>query len=338
LGQDFGATKAFERHNAGIFEYRLRRFDPDLVYVWSMEGISKSLLFRIQNKGIPMVFDLHSSWLEQSQFESDPWFSWWFKSTNPRANFRKKALSALGLKHRKLQELPIAPASELDLSFSYLCSESLRDTLRSAGVAGVDSLPVIYPFADESLFIPKTRYEQNRRFMWAGLVSQKKAPDLAIDAVELLRDRGVRAELDIFGMGEQVERKALRKKIVQKGLEDRVQMRGIRPGELKEHYANYDALLFTSRFEDPFPMTVLEAMLSKLPCILAKAGGIPEIVKDSANAILFDRDDATSLAAAIERFLALNDGGREMADRCIQGLRAINSFDTVQRHIESKLR
>jgi glycosyltransferase involved in cell wall biosynthesis len=337
LGRDFRATEAFERHNVGIFEYRLRRFDPDLVYVWNMDGMSKSLLFRVQNKGIPMVFDLHSKWLDQELFESDPWFKWWFENPSSWAKLRKRVFSALGLKKKKLRELPIAPASELDLSRSYLCSESLRKTLLSSGVTGVDALPVIYPFVDESLFRPKTKYKRSHRFMWAGLVSREKAPDLAIDAVELVRDRGVKIELDIFGMGEQLERKALRKKIEQKGLEDVVRMRGIRPGELKEHYENYDALLFTSRFEDPFPMTVLEAMTSKLPCIVANTGGIPEIVRDSTDAILFDRDDPASLAAAIEQFLTFEDGGSRMAQCCIQSLRAVNSFDRVRQHIESQV-
>jgi glycosyltransferase involved in cell wall biosynthesis len=337
LGRDFVATEAHEMHNAEVFEYRLRRFEPDLVYVWNMDGLSKSLLFRVQRKGIPIVFDLHAEWLAGENFELDPWFRWWFAHSDFRSNFRKKLFSVSSAKRKKLQTLPIAPASELDLSRSYLCSESLRSTLESAGVSGVDSLPVIYPFVNEDSMVPKENYSRKRHFMWAGRVTHSKGPDLAINAVESLRDRGINIKLDVFGMGEQAERKALRMRIVEKGLEDAVQMQGIRPGELREHYQNYDALLFTSRFDDPFPMTVLEAMSSKLPCILADTGGVSEIVTDSVNAILFERDDAPSLAAAIERFLALRDGGETIANRCIQSLRAPNNLDKMLSHIESQL-
>lgn len=51
LGHSYGATLAHERYNAEILESRVRRFKPDAVYVWNMEGLSKSLLFRLQDKG-----------------------------------------------------------------------------------------------------------------------------------------------------------------------------------------------------------------------------------------------------------------------------------------------
>ena len=50
------------------------RFDPDLVYVWNMRHLSKSLLFQLQEEGIPLVFDIHSYWLSPEKFSEDPGF------------------------------------------------------------------------------------------------------------------------------------------------------------------------------------------------------------------------------------------------------------------------
>ena len=335
LGKRYWPTYAHELTNAQCLEYRVRKFNPDIVYVWNMRGLSKSLLFRLQEKKVRLVFDLHSEWLSPAIFEDDPWFRWRNERPNAFSHIYRKVVTSFGMMAGKLRHLPIKPSTELDLSRSYLCSESLRETLLQAGIEGVAELPVVYPFADETLLKPKEQYTKRKHFMWAGRVSDAKAPDLAIKAVGHLREKGVEVKLDIFGMGEQAERKAMREEIQKMGLSDLVQMKGIRPGELREHYANYDALLFTSRFEDPFPMTVLEAMLSKLPCILANTGGIPEIAGDSGNVILFGRDDAAALANAIEHFLGLEDNGLRMAERCILSLRGSGSFDCLLGHIES---
>lgn len=335
LGVAYAVTHAHESYNGQCLEARVRSFKPDVVLIWNMRGLSKSLLFRLQNRGIPLVFDLHADWIAPEYFENDPWFRWWFNNPSFKSAAYQKFLRWFGLRRGQAGLLPIQHADGLDLSHSYLCSESLRETLLSGGIEGVRGLPVIYPFADESLLSHKVNYRKRMHFMWAGRVSQSKAPDLAIEAVRLLRERGIEVRLDIFGLGEQAERKALREEIQKMGLGDLIQMKGIRPGELRVHFANYDALLFTSRNDDPFPMTVLEAMLSRLPCILSRTGGIPEMVGDSGHVVLFERDDVNALVSAIQHFWSIERDWPQMAEGCIQSLRAVGSFDHIVRHMES---
>ena len=57
-----------------------------------------------------------------------------------------------------------------------------------------------------------------------------------------------------------------------------------------------------SRWEN-FPMTVLEALAHGCPLVAADTGGVPEIVEDGDNGLLFPAGDVDAMAAAIARML-----------------------------------
>jgi len=335
LGSCYKATYAHERFNAESLEYRLRRFKPDVVYVWNMRGLSKSLLFRMQKRGLRVSFDLHSEWLLPEQFNRDPWYRWWFENPSKRSKAFRCFIRGIGRARRVLGLLPIGEAGRLGLDGSYVVSEWLRRRLVDGGIAQAGALPLIYPAIDTKKLSPKATFRSRRRFVWAGRLNAVKGADIAVDAIRILKERGIEVSLDLFGMGEPRERKAKRERIEAAGLIDQVTMRGIRPGALAEHYAHYDALLYTNCRGEPFSMTVLEAMLSKLPCIVADVGGNRELLGDGTNAMLFPGGDAGALADAISRFMRRGDAGRALAEHSIERLQEEQSMDTFCQQIES---
>lgn len=337
LGNSYRATYAHERFNAESMDYRVARFKPDVVYVWNMNRLSKSLLFRLQDKGVPVVYDLHADWLLPENYNQDPWYRWWHDNSSKRSLIFRLFIRGLGRARRVLGMLPIGESRELDLSGSYVVSEWLRTHLAGGGCEQAKGLPVIYPGMDTRMITPKKRYLGRKRFAWAGRLVEHKGADLATEAVGILKARGVDVSLDIFGMGEPSERKGKRERIEQAGLGDRVTMRGIRPGELAEYYNRYDALLYTHLSGEAFSMTVLEAMFSKLPCLVADVGGNKELLRQGENAILFEAGNAEALANAIEQFLERGDYGRTLAESMIERLHAEHSADTFCERVESLL-
>lgn len=156
-------------------------------------------------------------------------------------------------------------------------------------------------------------------------------------ATIILKERGIDVSLNFYGMGKPTERRAMRNLIDASGLGDSVRMLGVRPGELISKYSEYDALLFTSCCNDPFPITPLEAMVSGLPVILARDGGIEEITEDGETALLYDAGDAEALADAMVRMIDLEDGGRAMAKKCMANVQAQHSLNAVMPQIEALL-
>lgn len=337
LGNSYRATYAHEKYNAEALEYRFHRFKPDAVYVWNMQGLSKSLLFRLQSRGVRVLYDLHADWVLEENFSRDPWYRWWFDNPSKRSKAFRCFIHGIGRARRVTGLLPIGKARSLRLEGSYVVSEWLRKRLIEGGFSQVGELPLIYPAIDLKKLTPKKSFRKRRHFVWAGRLHESKAADIAVDAIGILKERGIEVRLDLYGKGEPSERKAKRERIEAAGLIGQVTMRGIRPGELTGHYARYDALLYTSRRGEPFSMTVLEAMLSKLPCIVADSGGNVELLEDGKDALLYKGGEAVALADAIETFMLREDAGRGLAEHSIERLQVEQTMDTFCQQIESLL-
>ncbi|CAA6697557.1 MULTISPECIES: glycosyltransferase family 4 protein [unclassified Lentimonas] len=335
--EPFREKYEYELAQARVLYKRIERFQPDVVYVWNVSGVSKSLLFTLQEQGTPLVYDLHNDWCKAEVFDRDPWIQWWQGSRALGTKCYQFYLKMIGAARRHLRNLPVGQVNELDLSNGYVASESLREQLKAAGLEQAAALPVLYPALDTNHLTFKFSYEPARKFVWAGRLNAEKAPAVALRAVGVLKDRGVNVSLDFYGKGEPSDRKAMRSLINSSGLSASVRMIGIRPGELVAKYAAYDALLFTSQCNDPFPITPLEAMMSGLPTILSRDGGIKEIAEDGETALLYEAGDAEALADAMQRMMALQDGGAAMAKKCMERLQAQHSLDTVASRIEALL-
>jgi glycosyltransferase involved in cell wall biosynthesis len=95
------------------------------------------------------------------------------------------------------------------------------------------------------------------------------------------------------------------------------------------------SLLVLPTFEDNCPMVVLEAMAAGLPVAASRVGGVPDLVDDGIDGLLFDPHDPPTITRAIERLLA-DAGLRDtMGARARQ--KALESFHPrriAEKHME----
>lgn len=76
--------------------------------------------------------------------------------------------------------------------------------------------------------------------------------------------------------------------------------------------SNADIFVFPTYYDNEcFPLVLLEAMEHGLPCISTNEGGISDIIENGKSGIIVKRQNAESLACAIETLI--ND--REMRQR-----------------------
>lgn len=135
-----------------------------------------------------------------------------------------------------------------------------------------------------------------------GTVQHRKGQDLIVEALRVLRSAypGFRAVM-VGGIhrgrgGEEVMAAAHGL-----GLGDRVDFAGHRPNALEYIHAA-DILLFPSR-EEAMPLAVLEAMALGTPIVASNVCGIPELVEDGTEALLFDHAEPARFAHQVERLL-----------------------------------
>ena len=127
-----------------------------------------------------------------------------------------------------------------------------------------------------------------------------KGHETVIRAVARLRDRVPGARVVFYGQSKDSEYEArLRVLVEDKNLKDAVDFAGYRP-DLMQFLDTFDCLVLASRAE-PFGLVLLEAMRAGLPVIASNAGGVPEIISNGVNGLLFEPEDFEGLANALAR-------------------------------------
>jgi colanic acid/amylovoran biosynthesis glycosyltransferase len=141
----------------------------------------------------------------------------------------------------------------------------------------------------------------------AGNLVPAKGFDTLVDAIGVLKRRGVTIRLRILGEGP--ERAYLESLVEKNGIGDRVEMPGFyQHAGLAPHLAEAVALVVPPRItkvglREGLPTVIVEAWLSKTPVIVSPVGGIPEVVEDERTGLVFAPGDAEALADCIERLV-----------------------------------
>jgi glycosyltransferase involved in cell wall biosynthesis len=78
---------------------------------------------------------------------------------------------------------------------------------------------------------------------------------------------------------------------------------GIPHSSVVNHYRDADIFAFTSVWDEPFGIPMVEAMACGLPVVAARGGAVPEIVINGKTGLLVERNNANALAQAIVRLL-----------------------------------
>jgi glycosyltransferase involved in cell wall biosynthesis len=325
---------ALEGHNNRVLKDAIKNYQPDLVYVWNMGGLSKSMVFTLQQLGVPCVYYLSDHWIARG-FTSDVWLNWW----NGPANSLRKTLRAVaqitGLRAVFQRRAPTNPTSHLQFQRLYFCSKALRKLTASAGFEVMHGA-VIYAPVDTRKFLadPKPESEPVRRLVWVGRLAEDKGVMTALKAMLHVQGK-FEGELHIFGKGDADYTAKLHAFVAEHRLPVKFGSAGM--DEMPAIYRNHDALLFTSEWAEPFALTPLEAMASGLPVIGTTTGGSREIFRHRDNALTYTAGNATELGERILELAGSPSLRARIAEAgCIE-VRSHYSLPTIVNQIEDYL-
>lgn len=148
---------------------------------------------------------------------------------------------------------------------------------------------------------PRETLDGGLRVLFVGRLSPRKGADLAIDAVRLLDERGIRASLDIVGSvfeGYEWYEQSLRTMIDDAGLADRVTLHGFH-SDIWGFLDRSDVLVVPSRLDEPFGNTAVEGILAARPVIASDTSGLREATAGIGTAWRVTPDSADALADAL---------------------------------------
>lgn len=332
LNGAFGAQKvtaiqklrAQEIHNNRMLLDALDAFHPDIVHVFSLRGISKSLMFTLRNSMVPAAYAVSDHWLRADVGE-DPWLRYWNAPSLPfLEQSGRTALEMSGERGRLDSTAPtrmvrgydripalygdakaraaVAPNSIAAFRFDriYFCSESLRQLTEQAGFA-VSHAEVIYPRITAA-FVGQTKAAAApmRKFLIVSPLTEQSGVMTAFEALKLARAARLNVTFHIYGHGESSYVAALRSFAVTHQLPVEFLTVSNLNTDLAAIYKRHDVLLHTPEWAEPFPVTALQAMACGLPVIGSTSGGAEELLRHGENALTYPAGDAAQLAARIQ--------------------------------------
>lgn len=161
-----------------------------------------------------------------------------------------------------------------------------------------------------------------------GRLSPEKGHAGLLEAIKMVRDRGIAVALTIVGDGP--ERDSLAAQVEQLGLGSIVHF----PGRQDEQSALTSIaaadMLVLSSFMEGLPVVLMEAMALGVPVVATRVAGIPELVRDKESGLLFDPADWIALADAIAT-LAIDPALRERL--AVEGRRRIDHEFAIERAV-----
>lgn len=113
--------------------------------------------------------------------------------------------------------------------------------------------------------------------------------------------------------GEGTQRQRISDEIARLGLQDSVQLMGVRRDVATLLVASDVFVLSSDR--EGLPIAVLEAMAAGIPVVATAVGDLPSVVEDSVTGRVVPPGDANAMAAAISDILSDPDRAREMGQR-----------------------
>lgn len=207
------------------------------------------------------------------------------------------------------------PAAER-LGHGLFVSQHTLDRARANGWAP-PTAEVVHSGYDERCFEPEEPRPWRWRLLLAGRIDARKGHRTAVAALDHLPGD---ATLTVAGAGDDELAAELER-------HPRVRLTGaLAPGALAAAYADSDAVLFPTEWEEPWGLVPLEAMAVGRPVVATGTGGSAEYLRAGRNCLLHPPGDAEALAACVRR---LADDAA-LRDRLREG-----GFATAPRHTRS---
>jgi glycogen synthase len=344
--------KKIELHNNAALKETVANFGPDVVHVFSLTGLSKSMLFTLRHARVPTVFDVADTWLTLD-LKNDPWLRWW---NHPSGNMARKALELSGQRNAmddvaptrvmkgydRMPELYGPPVLNSISAFRfdriYFASEWLKQAAVEAGFQ-VGHADVIYPGIATQNFVNEVKPANApvEKLLTVAALTKRSGVITAVKAVQELRKSRIKVALSIYGKGDSAYVAELRSLIALQQLPVEFLNVSNLVKDLPAVYARHDALLYTSDEPEPFSFTVLEAMASGLPVVGTAIGGLSELLRHGENSLTFTPGEPFELAQCVQELQVSPALRTQMADTAQQQVLANYNETAVTDRIEQFL-
>jgi glycosyltransferase involved in cell wall biosynthesis len=320
----------------------ITRVQPDLIFVWGMWNLSKTLAEEAERL-MPgrVAYYLANAWPIEPSMHRVYW-------ENTETTWRGRSLKRVGLPLARRVCADVWGLPRCRFERAMCCSFATQNQIIVGGVPLADPV-VVYEGIDLAEFSPEGSPavgspEGQLRIAFVGTLVAHKGPHTAIEALAVLKRRNapVRVALTILGRGHPDYESRLRNRASAEGLTNggafSVQMiTPIPRSELADFIRSHDALVMPSIWEEPLARIMQDTLACGVPLVATPTGGTKEVIVDGVNGLLFPPEDAEALADRLMQLAGsrplrgrLGAEGRRTAERMF-------SMNVMVEHVEREL-
>ena len=288
------------------------RFEPDVVHVQHLLGLTMPLVPLLKQRGIPVVLTLHDHWFLCPEVQpyrpglhrlgGEHWglncflHLELFRPRRAAAMVARGELAARVRAHRRRARCASAELAAADVLITP--SRFLRERVAPFVPAGARLL-VLPHGVPTPAGAPRARTPEVR-VGYLGPLLHDKGADLLARAFRGVANPAVRLEL----RGPAPDARFARRLRRLAARDARITVEpGIPHEQVGAFLAGTDLLVVPSRFQESFSLIAHEAVAARVPVVASDAGALPELVTPGANGALFRAGSARDLRRALRELL-----------------------------------
>lgn len=299
----------------------LRTFEPDVVYVWNGAQIPQVAIRLLELSGAKVLYRVCEHWFG-NLYETDAFMQ----------GVRGGRWSPLMRLTNRLPVLRVDARRPVDVGVCWNSETVKRMTpVPDTARAVVERVIIPATIQSESFSGLPRRPAPEPTIAFVGRVSLEKGIEVVLRALALLeKEDGLTVSFEVVGTGEASLLTELGSLAEELGVAGQVQWRGrLDTAGLQQLLPTLHALVVPSTWEEPAPLVIVEGALAGVPLVASRVGGIPDMVRDGEEALLFPAGDEVALAAALRRTLTEKEEAVERSRRATARVQAfrIDRYD-----------
>jgi glycosyltransferase involved in cell wall biosynthesis len=351
------------------FALVLDEIKPDIIHIQHLIFLSTTIIGEIKKRKIPVVFTLHDYWLICPQWhflkkdlticdnnEATPCINCLDQQLSIKAlpkkfylflrditpGFFMRFLKNIYLDLTKINQDDFRMLENVRLRkgrIKKLCSEIdlfiapslfIRRKFIEFGIPEGKIKFITHGINKESFRGFRRKPSDGIRFGFVGTILPAKGVDILINAFNRLKDNN--AELRIYGklfpyQGFEYYPGFLKRLV--RGRRIRF-MGGVDHNDISAVFSEIDVLALPSIWNENCPLVILEAFLAGVPLIASRIGGIPELVSDGVDGILFQPGDVEGLYHKMQLLVSQPD----MIDKLKRNISQVKNISDHAKEIE----
>lgn len=321
----FMDMKTLETHNNEVLREAISDFKPDVVYVWSLHGLSKSLLFTLHHINLPTAYDVADYWIT-NELHTDPWLDWWNRAKLSMTQSAMRSAMEMSGQRDKIDDVAPTRDSITTKRLSHIYEPEEHKTEAQPGSIQTFRLQNV-SFISRVLHDAaiQTGYQINAPLIiHPGIRIDRFAADVRppnIPATKFLvvsrlhKDSGVKTVIEAFkevftadpsvtltvcGNGDSDYVAPLKSFVSRNKLPVVFDSSVDMANELPRLYRTHDFLIHSPEWQEPYSTTPLEAMAAGMMVLSTGYGGGGEVLQHGVNCLLYSAGNVLDLAQRIQ--------------------------------------